>query len=196
LRIGPTIAGKPRQRSTPIGVYRIEGPEACEVASVARSDLYDADEVLIRELYPSLHRFAAAVCPPDVEPDDLLQEALYRVLRRGGLSDIPYPTAYLRRTITNLLAKHWRSAGRRRRAWSRSGVSEPAHPEYPSDLADLLRLQPRARAVLYMRAIEGRPFTEVAEVLGCTEVAARGLEARARKKLRSALVEEAHDATA
>ena len=119
-----------------------------------------------------LHRFAAAVCPPDVEPDDLLQEALYRVLRRGGLSDIPYPTAYLRRTITNLLAKHWRSAGRRRRAWSRSGVTEPAHPEYPSDLADLLRLQPRARAVLYMRAIEGRPFTEVAEVLGCAEVAA------------------------
>ena len=166
------------------------------MASVARSNLCDADEALIRELYPSLHRFAAAVCPPEVEPDDLLQEALYRVLRRGGLGDIPYPAAYLRRTVSNLLAKHWRSAGRRRRAWSRTGVTQPTQPEYPSDVADLLQLEPRARAVLYMRAIEGRPFTEVAEVLGCTEVAARGLEARARRKLRSVLEEEAHDATA
>jgi RNA polymerase sigma-70 factor (ECF subfamily) len=170
--------------------------EVREVSSVARRQLHDADEALIRELYPSLHRFAAVVCPPEVEPDDLLQEALYQVLRRGGLGDIPYPTAYLRRTISNLLAKHWRSAGRRRRAWSRSGVTGPTQPEYPSDLADLLRLQPRARAVLYMRAIEGRPFTEVAEVLGCTEVAARGLEARARKKLRTALVEEVDDGSA
>jgi len=166
------------------------------VASATRSDLCDADEALIRELYPSLHRFAAAVCPSEVEPDDLLQEALYQVLRRGGLGDIPYPGAYLRRTVSNLLAKHWRSASRRRRAWSRTGATEPTQPEYPSDVADLLQLQPRARAVLYMRAIEGRPFTEIAEVLGCTEVAARGLEARARRKLRSVLEEEAHDATA
>jgi len=86
--------------------------------------------------------------------------------------------------------------GRRRRAWSRTGETDPTQPEYPSDVADLLQLQPRARAVLYMRAIEGRPFTEVAEVLGCTEVAARGLEARARRKLRSVLEEEAHNATA
>jgi RNA polymerase sigma-70 factor (ECF subfamily) len=170
--------------------------EEREVTSVARRELNGTDEAIIRELYPSLHRFAAVVCPPELEPDDLLQEALYQVLRRGGLGDIPYPTAYLRRTMSNLLAKHWRSVARRRRAWSRSGITEPTQPEYPSDLADLLRLSPRARAVLYMRAVEGRPFTEVAEVLGCTEVAARGLEARARKKLRSALAEEAHDATA
>jgi RNA polymerase sigma factor (sigma-70 family) len=166
------------------------------VSSIARTDLCDADEALIRELYPSLHRFAAAICPAGVEPDDLLQEALYRVLRRGGLSDIAYPSAYVRRTISNLLAKHWRSAGRRRRAWSRTGETEPTQPEYPSDVADLLQLQPRARAVLYMRAIEGRPFAEVAEVLGCTEVAARGLEARARRKLRSILEDEERDATA
>lgn len=166
------------------------------MASAAPGELGDADEALIRELYPSLHRYAAAVCPPEVEPDDVLQEALYQVLRRGGLADITYPAAYVRRTISNLLAKHWRSAGRRRRAWSRAGVTEPTQPEYPSDVADLLQLRPRSRAVLYMRAIEGRPFTEIAEVLGCTEVAARGLEARARRKLRSVLEEETHDATA
>ena len=151
LRIGlrpPGIRVKNRLYS---GSIVLKDREVREVSSVARRQLQDTDEALIRDLYPSLHRFAAVVCPPEVEPDDLLQEALYQVLRRGGLGDIPYPTAYLRRTISNLLAKHWRSAGRRRRAWSRSGVTGPTQPEYPSDLADLLRLQPRARAVLYMR---------------------------------------------
>jgi len=166
------------------------------VASAARCDLSDADEALIRGLYPSLQRFAAAVCPADIEPDDLLQEALYRVLRRGRLDDIPYLSAYLRRTISNLIANHWRSTGRRLRAWARSGVTEPVRQEYPSDVTDLLQLHPRARAVLYLRAIEGRPLTEVAEMLGCSEAAARGIEARARRKLRSVLEQEARDATA
>jgi RNA polymerase sigma-70 factor (ECF subfamily) len=190
------LPNKPRQTSDRIGVYEIGEPEERDVASDIRSDLCDADEALIRELYPSLRRFAAVVCPPEVEPDDLLQEALYQVLRNGRLGDISYPAAYLRRTISNLLAKHWRSTGRRRRAWSRLGPTEPTYPQYPSDVADLLQLEPRSRAVLYMRAIEGRPFAEVAEVLGCTEVAARGIEARARRKLRLVLVQEAHDATA
>jgi RNA polymerase sigma factor (sigma-70 family) len=166
------------------------------VAEAARRHLDSADEALIRRLYPSLYRFAAAVCPADLEPDDLLQEALFRVLRRGQLGDISHPAAYLRRALTNLVANHWRSVGRRRRAWSRAGRTDAVQPEYPSDIADLLRLRPRARAVLYMRAIEGRPFAEVAEALGCSEAAARGLEARARKKLRTALEKEAHDAKA
>lgn len=162
----------------------------------AETSLSGADEVLIRDLYSSLHRFAAALCPAGVEPDDLLQEALYRVLRRGPLSDVPYPTAYLRRTMSNLLATHWRSEARRRRAFQRTAGPEAAHPQYPSDVADLLRLEPRARAVLYLRAIEGRSISEVAEMLGCSEVAARGVEARARRKLRSTLELEARDATA
>lgn len=166
------------------------------MASAAVGNPSDADEALIREMFPSLHRFASVVCPAEIEPDDLLQEALYRVLRRGHLDEIPYLAAYLRRTMINLMANQWRSAGRRRRAWARTGVTEPVRQEYPSDVADLLQLRPRARAVLYMRAIEGRPFTEVAEVLGCTETAARGVEARARRKLRRVLEEEARDATA
>jgi RNA polymerase sigma-70 factor (ECF subfamily) len=185
-----------RQEVARFGVNRIEGPEECDVAHAAVGSLSDADEALIRELYPSLQRFVAAVCPEEIEPDDLLQEALYRVLRRGHLDEIPYLAAYLRRTITNLVANHWRSVGRRRRAWARTGATEPVRQEYPSDVADLLQLPSRARAVLYMRAIEGRPFTEVAEVLGCTEAAARGVEARARRKLRGVLEEEARDATA
>ena len=69
-------------------------------------------------------------------------------------------------------------------------------PEYPSDVAELLQLSPRSRAVMYMRAVEGRPFGEIASILGCTETAARGVEARAKRALRSIVLEEIRDATA
>jgi RNA polymerase sigma-70 factor (ECF subfamily) len=158
--------------------------------------LAEQDEALIRDLYPSLRRFAGVVRPPEVEPDDLLQEAFYRVLRRGRLSDLPYPVAYMRRTLTNLASNHRRSLGRRRKALTRLRGSEIEHPHYPSDIAELLELSPRARVTLYMRVIEGHSFTEIAEVLGCTEVAARGLEARAKRSLRAVVQQEERDATA
>jgi DNA-directed RNA polymerase specialized sigma24 family protein len=162
----------------------------------AASDLSPDDEALIRDLYPSLRRFAAVIRPAEVEADDLLQEAMYQVLRRGRLSDIPYPAAYLRRTMTNLASNHRRSLGRRRRALNRLGGNESEKPDYPSDVADLMMLPPRSRAVLYMRAVERRPVPEIAEELGCTEAAARGIELRARRSLRLALSEESRDATA
>jgi RNA polymerase sigma factor (sigma-70 family) len=163
----------------------------------ARQDrLTDEDEDLIRDLYPSLRRFAGIVRPPEVESDDLLHEALYRVLRRGSLTDIPYPAAYIRRTMSNLASNHRRSFGRRRRALFRLGPPEPEQPTYPSDLSDLLALPPRSRVVLYMRVIEGHSFPEIAEVVGCTETAARGVYARARRRLESEAREEGRDASA
>ena len=158
----------------------------------------DGDECrLIRELYPSLRRFAAVVRPPEVEPDDLLQEALYQALRRGPLTDLVNPTAYLRRVMANLAANHRRLLGRGRLALLRYGPGQPVVPEYPSDVSELLRLAPRSRAALYLRAVEGRSFPEIAECLGCSEAAARAVEGRARRKLRAVLTEEeARDARA
>ena len=46
----------------------------------------EQDCELIRDLYPSLCRFAAIVGPPDIEPEDMVQESFYRALRRGPLS--------------------------------------------------------------------------------------------------------------
>lgn len=159
--------------------------------------MQEGDCELIRELYPSLRRFAAVVRPPEVEADDLLQEALYQALRRGPLNRLANPTAYLRRAMSNLAANHRRSLGRRRLALARCGTGEDFAPVYPSDVAELLRLPPRSRAALYMRAVEGRSYPEIAECPGCSEAAARAVEGRARRRLRAALnEEEASDATA
>lgn len=47
----------------------------------------------------------------DVEPDDLVQEALARVLRKGPISDLDNPLAFLRKTILNLASNQRRSLG-------------------------------------------------------------------------------------
>jgi RNA polymerase sigma factor (sigma-70 family) len=156
----------------------------------------EADRDLIREIYTSLGRFAAVVAPSDAEPDDLVQESLYRVLRRGAISNLEHPTAYLRRAILNLVSDHQRSAGRLRSALARVNPDPASRDEYPSDIEVLMRLAPQARAVVFMREIEGRSYAEIAEVVGCREATARASAARARRALRALLSEEVRDATA
>lgn len=160
------------------------------MASVRQSRIADDERQLLRELYPSLRRFAAVVGPAEVEPDDLVHEALVRVLERTPFTELDAPSAYLRRTMYNLAANHRRSFLRRRRALTRLGSNPPVTPEYPSDVADLLLLSPKARAVLYLTEIEDAPYSEVAELLGCSEVSARKAASRGRRKLRRVLSEE------
>jgi DNA-directed RNA polymerase specialized sigma24 family protein len=74
------------------------------------------DARIFEEIYPSLWRFAAAVRPPETDPDDLLQEAVARRLRHGPLADLDDPAAYLKRTILNLASNLRRHFAARRRA--------------------------------------------------------------------------------
>ncbi len=146
----------------------------------------DSDAELVRGLYTSLRRFAAVVGFPAVEPDDLVQQALERVLRRGRLCDLDDPMSYLRRTMLNLAANARRSNGRHRRALTRlTRAAEPAPTSYPSDLAELQAISPDARAVLYLAVIEQWTYAEIGDLLGCTEDAARTRAVRARRQLRS-----------
>ncbi len=153
----------------------------------------DADEWrIIDELYPSLRRFAAVAAPWDVEPDDLLQEALVKVLSKHPLSDLEHPAAYLRKTMISVAASHSRRMGAQRRALRRLAASEdgPSSPHYPSDLAELCRLPPKQRAVLYLAEVERWHFDEIARMLGCSESDARKSASRARKRLKLELAVE------
>ncbi len=144
---------------------------------------------LFEQLYGSLRRFAAVVGPIEVDPDDLLQEAVARVLQRRRLTELTDPGAYLRRTMLNLAANHRRSFARMRKALARL-VADQEGDTYPSDLADLLRLPPHERAVLYLSEVEGYRYAEIGRMLGCTDAAARKRALRARRRLQAALVEE------
>lgn len=151
------------------------------------------DDELFRALYPALRRFAAAVGPIESDPDDLVHDALVRVLRHGPLARLDDPLAYLRRTILNLAADRRRGLGRLRRALGRieRQGSAAAGEQYPSDLHDLLALPPEVRAVLWLADVEGRSFDDIARTLGCSVTAARSRASRGRRDLRVALAAEA-----
>lgn len=145
------------------------------------------DESLVREQYPALRRFAAAAAPWGVDPDDLLQEALVRALARGSLSSLDHPAAYLRSVMVNLAVNHVRHGQVKRRALATLAASEPgsSSDSYPSDLAWLGELSPRARAVLYLAEVEGYRYREIGRLMGCTAVAARMAAMRGRRALQS-----------
>lgn len=88
--------------------------------------------------------------PVDVEPDDLVQEALVRTLTKRQLAELDNPLAYLRRTIVNLASNQWRSAARRRQAVARLRSDETVVPSYPTDIEAILDLPPKPRAILYL----------------------------------------------
>ena len=143
------------------------------------------DSELFEELYPGLRRFAAAIGPIETDPDDLVQEAVARTLRQHRLIDLDDAGAYLRRTIANLASNQRRGFARWRVAIGRVASTEEGRlAEYDSDLADLMRVAPEHRAVLYLVEVEDRPYAEVAELLGITEEAARARASRARRQLR------------
>lgn len=140
---------------------------------------------IVDELYTSLRRFAAVAAPFDLEPDDLLQEALVAVLRKRQLTELDHPGAYLRKAILNAAAAHSRRMVRRRVALRLYAASArtAANPGYPSDLAELYRLSPRERSALYLHEVEGYHFSEIASMLGCSEAAAKKAGSRARRRL-------------
>src|SRR4051794_34961299 len=101
----------------------------------------DRDAVLFAELYSGLRRFAAVTASRGDDPDDLVQEAVARTLRRQSLSSLDHPAAYLRRAIVHLASNRRRSLARGRAAMGRADADTEAQPpEYSSDLADLMRV--------------------------------------------------------
>jgi RNA polymerase sigma-70 factor (ECF subfamily) len=143
------------------------------------------DERLFVELAPGLRRFAAVVRPPEMEADDLVQEALARTLARRSLSSLDNPGAYLRTSIVRVASNVTRSRRRERARLELVAEREPGRDDsYPSDLAELMRVPVTARAVLYLSVIEGRSYREIAPIVGCSEVNARALASRALRDLR------------
>lgn len=163
---------------------------------MVHTDVWQQDEEgrLFAQLYGSLRRFAAVVGPVDLDPDDLLQEAVTRVLRRSLLTDLDDPGAYLRKTMLNLASNQRRHLARRRQALIRlTETAGPVGDVYPSDLSDLQGLSPEERAVLYLSEVEGYRYAEIGEMLACSEAAARKRALRARRRLHSELVREVTD---
>jgi RNA polymerase sigma factor (sigma-70 family) len=148
------------------------------------------DREALERAYAGLRRFAAVVGPADVEPDDLVQEAFARALRRG-LGEVEDLDRYLRRTIVNLSANERRSWTRRQLAFARHGSTTETRDSTFIEVGDLLDLATDVRAVLWLVEVEGWSYAQAGALVGCSEGAARMRAARGRRALRAAGREEA-----
>ena len=156
-------------------------------SSLGRRATSPASEACFAALYPGLRRLAAVVADADMEPDDLVQEALVRALQKGPLDELRDPATYLRRAIVNLASNERRRLGRRRTAVRRLGPDADEQPAYPSDLADLQSLPAIDRAALYLTQVEGLSAEEAGSELGLSANAVNLRVSRSRRLLRRQL---------
>jgi RNA polymerase sigma factor (sigma-70 family) len=146
--------------------------------------MLDDDEVFAA-LHPSLRRFAAVVGPPDVDPDDLVQEAVARTLARTSLIELDDASAYLRRVVLRLASNHRKQFARRTAIIGRHRSGEPFTDDVHSwQLDELLGVPPDERAVLYLHIVEGLPHDHIGTVLGISAEASRTRLSRGLKRLR------------
>jgi DNA-directed RNA polymerase specialized sigma24 family protein len=145
----------------------------------------------LRSLYEPLRRYAAVVGRYDVDPDDLVQEAFARVLS-APTAHVRDTRAYLRRTILNLAINERRRTRRATVAYARVAADDGDADSYPSELADLMRVEPRVRGLLYLVEVEGEAIGVAADAVGMAAPAARMALTRARRRLRDELNEEMH----
>jgi RNA polymerase sigma-70 factor (ECF subfamily) len=149
-----------------------------------------ADTEIFARVYPRLHRFACVVRPRGVDADDLVQETVARTLSVRPLADLDDPLAYLRTAMVRVAANLRRSARRAQAREERLDRTGFTRDPYPSDLADLMRLAPQARAVLFLTIVEDQPYAAVAPIVGCSEEAARAMASRARRELHRTIADE------
>jgi RNA polymerase sigma-70 factor (sigma-E family) len=147
-------------------------------------------EAFVAERGGPLLRAAVMLTGSREAGEDLLQEALARLLRRWSSIDGD-PEGYLRRTIYHLAADGWR----RDRAWQvrlrllRSGEVAAVDVTAGVDLRDALlrllaQLPPRQRAVLVLRYFEQLSEAEAAGVLGCSVGTVKSAASRGLARLR------------
>lgn len=124
---------------------------------------------------------------PDAE--DIAQEAFLVARRRWDVvQTLDRPEAWVRRVALRM--------GTRRARRDRARVRLQAAADSPRDLpapdldlaAALLELPDRHAAAIRLHHLEDRPVAEVAEMLGCTEGAAKILLLRARRAIAERLV--------
>ena len=136
----------------------------------------------------ALLRFAYLLCRDAGRAEDLVQDALVRMMR--SRSTVDAPAAYARKVIVNEYLG-WR---RRRSSTERIGTSglDRGVADATDAVADrelvwqlIGSLPPRARAVLVLRYFEDLPDAEIAAWLGCAEPTVRSIAARAFAQLRA-----------
>ncbi len=181
-------------------------PDAAEVATLVRraqSGDRSAFDALVRAHFIAVYSFLHRLVGNPEDAEDLAQETFVRaqVALERYRSDASFST-WLLRIAHHLAIDHRRLMGRAHRATSFSALDEQvlahaitnAQPARSSDdvqqrelvrelARSLQRLPERLRAVLVLRALEGRDYDEIGAIIGVRPATARTQVMQARRLL-------------
>jgi len=134
--------------------------------------------------------YVARVSQDSSLAEEIVQATFFRFLQSGGPTmDEKQTRQYLFRIASNLLADHWRSAGRERRFWSFVRPEPPIdRRETRLDVRKIFEMmKPQQREILWLAHVEGCTHGEIADILELREKSVRVLLFRARKRLQDLL---------
>ena len=165
--------------------------ESSTRAIAALDDLY-------RRHVGDVYRYTYAVLGNHADAEDVTQTTFVNALRALERGETPRNASHWLLAIShNLVRQRWRQAA------SRPTVVELVHdvPDEAAEESDveldslvraLQRIPPSQREALVMRELEGRPYGEIAELLGITTSALETLLFRARRSLAEELEKRRH----
>jgi RNA polymerase sigma-70 factor, ECF subfamily len=166
-----------------------------------RSDVDPGDGTLdfFRSVADDVHRYISRLTGGDVHlTEDIVQETFIAVFRhRRAFPDVQVGKGWVMITARNRLIDHVRSNQRDRARAERHEVGEPLDAEPPdcgwvsSEQARwLLRCLPeQERMALALHTVDGLTIAEVAVLLERSTEATMSLVARARRRLRTIVME-------
>jgi RNA polymerase sigma factor (sigma-70 family) len=146
------------------------------------------DEALYRKHADSLIRLASSMVGRS-DAEDVLSEAVLRVMNSRNWANVENKKAYLYRSVANEAQRFVRSRSRRQQRQFRfvtQGNTEPE--EIPTESFDLLSsLTARQRAVVYLTYWEDLDGAACGRSLGISEGAVRRHLHRAKAKIRRSI---------
>ena len=135
------------------------------------------------------YRYAVALLHDTVEAEDAVQDLYERLWRRRLFLRHEGFRSLVMTAIRNAALDRLRERERRRHASIDEVATESVELEDRRDefliiKGIIARLPEREREVIHLRDVEGMAFEDIAEVVECSEVAARMAHSRARQKVR------------
>lgn len=175
-----------------------------ELVAGARGGDPEALEALVSRAYPVVHRWALVRTGDPAEADDLTQDVLVRMIQRldAYQGDARF-TTWLYTVTRNAAADRFRRQRRRRRLEDDPRTPGGVLPDAPAspdelagceEMAGLVRtfyqeLPARQREVFDLADLQGLPSPEIAERLGIEPVSVRAHLFKARRALRTRILE-------
>ena len=167
----------------------VSQPVVTAVGKARADDMVGNDfDDLYRREFPKLVRIATALCGRRDLGEELVQDAMVKVLARWStVREYDKPEAYCRRVLINGTIGLRRRQRWEKRALTRDGAQDSSTlPPEADEFWSLVRALPaRQMQVIVLFYADDRPVADIASVLGLAEGTVRATLHQARESLRA-----------